>query len=225
MWGYHPQRPPQDPAPREGRPHAQGGSGQSRVHLGGHTSGPPQVCCSCVADFSEKFLSACLMVHGQNCSFDLWIIYFSKVAKEPVTHIHILQGYAYCLSLLIRPYQSSSQLWGTCYIAFWLEHNYVLHQTSMSFFTAPIFFSDLIFSGILSHISTIFDIILSHGARDWGGNCLSDWRVGLKLLWHSNLQAVRGWFSQFWPHFQASRDVACFDITLTDFWFAHNWFS
>ncbi len=34
----------------------------------------------------------------------------------------------------------------------------------------------------LSHISTILDIMLSLEARDWGGNCLTDWRVGLKLL-------------------------------------------
>ncbi len=37
-----------------------------------------------------------------------------------------------------------------------------LHQTSVNFFTAPTFFSDLRFSGILSHISTIIIMIIPH---------------------------------------------------------------
>ena len=107
---------------------------------------------------------------------DLWIIYFSKVRSlRNQLHTHTLEGYAYCLSLRIRPYQSNSQL--LAHTAFWLDDNLCI-TPDLSIFTAPSFFSDLRFSGILSHISTILDIILSHGARDRGGNCLSDWRVG-----------------------------------------------
>ncbi len=65
--------------------------------------------------FHDKFISLKSVLNFLN--FGLWIIYFSKVARESVTHTHILERYAHCLSLLIRPYQNSSQLWA--HTAFW----------------------------------------------------------------------------------------------------------